>query len=157
MFFRRFPVKSGLGLMEKRITRRDIAQLVGVSGTVVSDVLNRNPAARVSEQTRLRVQEAARRLNYHPNGVARRLVSGRTYTISFAIYDLNTIIYQPWSRLLLGISTAADAHKFAVDLAVTNVGESSHEHFSYRKKIARRSPRASLSMIRSLVMRMFAR
>lgn len=126
---------GGSGTVKKRVTRRDIAEMVGVSGTVVSDVLNRNPRSRISEKTRLKVIQAAEELNYHPHGIAKRLVSGRIYHLSFAIYDLATIVYQPWSRILLGISTAADEYKYAVDLAVTSESHHGHDHFYYSRKI----------------------
>ena len=119
----------------RRVTRKDVAELAGVSGTVVSDVLNRRDSVRVSDKTRKRVLEAAKQLDYHPHGVARRLVKGKTLTISFAIYDLDTIVFQPWSRILLGISKAADAHQYSVDLATTNTSRSAQGHFFYRKKM----------------------
>jgi LacI family transcriptional regulator len=118
-----------------RVTRKDVAQLAGVSGTVVSDVLNRRPKARVSADTRARVIEAARKLKYRPHGIARRLVTGNTLTISLAVYDLETIKYEPWSRLFLGISKAADARRYNVDLAVTSSIYPGQAHFHYQNKI----------------------
>lgn len=40
---------------------------------------------RISEETRQRVLEAARELNYHPDATARRMVSGRTHIIGFVL------------------------------------------------------------------------
>jgi len=59
--------------------------LAGVSRTTVSFVLNSVPGMRIPEETRQRVQEAARQLNYHPDATARRMVSGRTNIIGFVL------------------------------------------------------------------------
>ena len=65
-----------------RPTSRDVARLAGVSRTTVSLVLNNVPDVHISPETRQRVLEAARQLNYYPDASARRLVSGRTSTIA---------------------------------------------------------------------------
>ncbi|HZP84980.1 MAG TPA: LacI family DNA-binding transcriptional regulator [Chthonomonadaceae bacterium] len=70
----------------KSVTMRDIAALVGVSQATVSYVLNAHPQARVSPDTRQRVLEAANRLHYRPNAIARAMASGRSRTIG---------VYQP--------------------------------------------------------------
>jgi len=81
--------------MVKRITKedgtraatmRDIAELVGVSQATVSYVLNAKKSARVSLLTRQRIIEAARRLEYRPNAIARAMSMGRSRTIG---------VYQP--------------------------------------------------------------
>src|SRR5262245_39796612 len=71
--------------MAKRVTSKDIAELAGVSRTTVSFVLNNVPGMRIPEETRQRVLEAARRLNYHPDATARSMVSGRTNVVGFAV------------------------------------------------------------------------
>ncbi len=55
-----------------------MARAAGVSQATVSYVLNDNPNARVSEQTRERVREAAARLGYVPDASARTLRTGRS-------------------------------------------------------------------------------
>lgn len=47
-----------------RVTMRDIARLAGCSQPTVSFVLNNNTAAKISDQTRTRVLDAARELGY---------------------------------------------------------------------------------------------
>ncbi|HWQ83336.1 MAG TPA: LacI family DNA-binding transcriptional regulator [Anaerolineales bacterium] len=66
----------------RRVTSQDVARAAGVSRTTVSLVLN-NVEAQISVDTRQRVLEAAKQLNYHPNASARRLVQGRTRVIGF--------------------------------------------------------------------------
>ena len=66
----------------RRVTSQDVAREAGVSRTTVSLVLN-NVDAQISGDTRQRVLDAARKLDYHPNVTARRLVKGRTRVIAF--------------------------------------------------------------------------
>lgn len=68
-----------------RVTARDVAQRAGVSATTVSFVLNNVEGMRISEETRQRVLEAAKELDYHPDSLARRMVSGRTHNIAYVI------------------------------------------------------------------------
>lgn len=66
----------------RRVTSQDVARAAGVSRTTVSLVLN-NVDAQISGDTRQRVLEAAKQLDYHPNVSARRLVQGRSRVIGF--------------------------------------------------------------------------
>ncbi|NIM93436.1 MAG: substrate-binding domain-containing protein [Anaerolineales bacterium] len=66
-----------------RVRARDVADLAGVSRTTVSFVLNNVPGMRISEETRQRVLEAARELDYHPDASARRLVTGKTRILAY--------------------------------------------------------------------------
>lgn len=59
----------------QRITSKDVAELAGVSRTTVSFVLNEVQDVHISQETRRRVLEAARQLNYYPNAAARSLAS----------------------------------------------------------------------------------
>lgn len=69
----------------KQVTSRDVAKLAGVSRTTVSFVLNNVPGVKISEETRQRVLEAARRLDYYPTAAARSLASGRTRRIGLVL------------------------------------------------------------------------
>jgi len=55
---------------------KDVARVAGVSVPTASQALN--DRARVSPETRRRVQDAARRLRYAPHAAARRLILGRS-------------------------------------------------------------------------------
>src|SRR5262249_39744576 len=72
-------------LMAKRATSKDIAKLAGVSRTTVTFVLNNTPGMRISEETRQRVLDAVRKLNYHPDEAARSMASGRRPIIGFVV------------------------------------------------------------------------
>lgn len=60
-----------MGEKKERVTRADVAELAGVSETIVSYVMNNNRY--VAKDKRERVEEAVRLLNYRPNNVARAL------------------------------------------------------------------------------------
>ena len=92
--------------MNKHITIKDIAREAGVSVSLVSFVMNNRIEAdgkrkyRVSEDTRLRVLEVARRLNYQPNSAARNLRQGRTHVIGAVLSDMSNIFYGAIARYL---------------------------------------------------------
>ncbi len=68
----------------KRITLRDVAENAGVSIMTASAVVRgQAERSRISEATRLRVEEAVRQLEYQPNAVARSLRTQSTEVIGF--------------------------------------------------------------------------
>lgn len=72
--------------MARRQARsQDVATLAGVSRTTVSFVLNNVPGVKISEETRQRVLDAARQLNYYPRAAARTLASGKTQRIALVL------------------------------------------------------------------------
>ena len=60
-----------------------IARALDLSITQVSRALNDH--SDVSEDTRLRVKDAAQAMNYHPNASARKLVSGRSGMVGLVV------------------------------------------------------------------------
>lgn len=68
---------------------------------------------RVSEASRALVQEAATKMGYRPNLMARNLASRRTMTIGVLLNDL----HNPWfAEIADGIFTAADAAEYRIIL-----------------------------------------
>jgi LacI family transcriptional regulator len=90
----------------------DVARLAGVSHQTVSRVLNDHPNVR--PETRERVLEAIRELNYRPNALARGLVTRRSRTIGVISFD--TRLFGPASTLL-AIEHAARAAGYAVTIS----------------------------------------
>lgn len=72
---------------DKRVTINDVARLAGVSSQTVSRVVNNHPY--VSEDTRQRVQNAIRELDYYPNRVARSLVTQRTHMLGIISFGID--------------------------------------------------------------------
>ncbi|SEL31315.1 LacI family DNA-binding transcriptional regulator [Nonomuraea pusilla] len=90
----------------------DVARLAGVSNQTVSRVLNERPNVR--PETRERVLDAIRRLDYRPNLMARGLVRQQPHTIGVISFD--TVPFGPASTLL-GIGRAARAAGYGVTIA----------------------------------------
>ena len=87
-----------------------------MSRTTVSFVLNRVPGMRISEATRLRVTEAARRLNYHPDATARHMATGRTQLIGFVLRQRQdqALADRCLPQVLLGLNRASSAQGYRV-------------------------------------------
>lgn len=103
-------------MRQRRPTSRDVADLAGVSRTTVSLVLNDVPDVNISPQTRQRVLDAARQLNYYPDATARRLVSGRTRTLALVWHRGPDPSYRDafLPGLLQGITRAARRHGYYI-------------------------------------------
>ncbi|MDE7132277.1 MAG: LacI family transcriptional regulator [Lachnospiraceae bacterium] len=72
-------------------TIKDIARKVGVNPSTVSRVIN--GTASISNETKEKIYEAMREMDYHPNSQARRLVNGSTFTIGLVIDAGNSDAY----------------------------------------------------------------
>src|SRR5687768_2502560 len=82
-------------------TIRDVARESGVSIGTVSNVFN-NAIAAVRPETRERVIEAARRLRYRPNGVARGLVQRRTQPLGILFHAGSAMaVSDPYTSAIL--------------------------------------------------------
>jgi LacI family transcriptional regulator len=66
-----------------RTRLKDVADRLQLSTALVSGVLNDRPNVWASEETRSRIHQAARDLNYRPNSAAQALSRGKTNTVSF--------------------------------------------------------------------------
>lgn len=81
------------------ITIKDIAKDVGVSVSTVSLVLNGKAAqSRISADLEARILEAAKKLNYQPNILARNLRRGKTNTIGFVISNISNAFFIKLAR-----------------------------------------------------------
>ncbi len=69
--------------MKKRITRKDIAELCGVSPSTVTRALNDHPS--IPEKTRKRIKAAAIRRGYIPSELSRNYYQGRSFRISLVV------------------------------------------------------------------------
>ncbi|WP_029149581.1 LacI family DNA-binding transcriptional regulator [Microbacterium indicum] len=70
-----------------RVTAAQVAKEARVSQATVSYVLNDKPHGRIPEETRRRVLDAARKLNYTPSAAARALRLGRSNLVLIVLPD----------------------------------------------------------------------
>ncbi|MFQ6546811.1 LacI family DNA-binding transcriptional regulator [Aestuariibius sp. 2305UL40-4] len=102
--------------MRKRsLTLRDVSEASGVSEMTVSRVLRGK--GDVSEATRLKVREAAKRLGYVPNQIAGALASQRVNLIAVIIPSLANMVFP---EVLRGISKALEETSYQPVIGVTD-------------------------------------
>lgn len=92
-------------------TSREVADLAGVSQSAVSRTFT--PGASVSERTRRKVMDAATRLGYQPNVLARSLIQGRSRLIGLLMGEWGNPFY---TTMLRGISERLEARGYEVML-----------------------------------------
>lgn len=98
-----------------KITIKDIAQKLDLNFSSVSRALNNKPG--VSEETRKLVMETAEKMGYHPNVIARGLVSNETKTIGILMPD---IINPLFGEITTAIIETANANNYDVFLSISN-------------------------------------
>lgn len=78
--------KSG----RKRVTLKAVAEHLGLSPATVSVVLNQSPVAdSIPAETKERVFNAARELNYRPNHLARTLRGKRSFSVGVMVPEIS--------------------------------------------------------------------
>lgn len=99
------------------LTIRDVAVMASVSPGTVSKVLNEAPG--VGEETRQRVLDLVRHLDYHPDASARSLVARRTGSIGVIIPHTGSYSMASayWPVLLTAVTEAAAARDLNVLLS----------------------------------------
>lgn len=103
------------------VTMRDVARLANVSQSTVSRVLSgATETIPIGEETRQRVLDAVKLLEYQPNLHAGSLRGQKTRMIAVMIADIGNPFYHPMVR---AIQDVADQYKY--DVIVTN---SDHTH-----------------------------
>lgn len=98
-------------------TIKDVAKKAGVSISTASYALNDLP--NVHPDTKKRILEAAKELNYHPNGVARNLKTKKTGNIGVFIYSYTSNMF---NDLLQGIEEVLEEYHYNV---IVSTGKSS--------------------------------
>lgn len=100
--------------MKKNVTSKDVAKEAGVSRATVSYVLNDVKKVKIKPETRERVMEAARKLNYHPHSIARALKTDKS--MSIGVVSRRNIAEDRFSIVLRGIKDALKEHKYSITL-----------------------------------------
>lgn len=96
----------------------DVAKLANVSTATVSRVLSKSGL--VTDITKLKVMEAIKELNYHPNILARHLRKMQTNTVVTVVPDLTNTFF---SKVLRGIEAKARENGYRVLLGDTGNNE----------------------------------
>ncbi|WP_461071064.1 LacI family DNA-binding transcriptional regulator [Spirosoma horti] len=97
--------------MTRKTSLKDIAQLVGVSTTLVSYVLNNQKINRINKQVAEKIREVAKSLNYQPNQIAKSLKTNKTATIGLVVSDISNPFSSSLARI---IEDVADTQNYTV-------------------------------------------
>lgn len=99
-------------------TVSEVAKLAMVSPGIVSRLLNEDATLRIRDDTRERVLDAARQLNYTPNYAARALRKAKVGVIGLAVHDASNPVY---SEIVAGAQAEATRAGYALMLADVDV------------------------------------
>jgi LacI family transcriptional regulator len=102
--------------MAGQVTLSDVAREAGVSLATASRALNGSANRTVGAQLRERVQAAALRLRYTPDGIAQAMARGRTTSLGLVVHDIADPYF---SAIAAGVAEAADEAGLTVTLAST--------------------------------------
>jgi LacI family transcriptional regulator len=126
-------VPSSTGARSSRpVTLTEVARLAGVSISTASKALNGRDE--VAPTTRERVLDAANRLSFSPNPLARGLLAGRTGTVGLLTSDLEGRFVIP---ILMGAEDAFGAGQVSVFLCDAR-GDTIREQHQLRALLSRR-------------------
>ena len=67
-------------------TIKDIKRETGLALSTISKYLN---GGNVRPENRKKIDDAVRKLDYHPNEMARGLITRKTHTVGFVVYDIS--------------------------------------------------------------------
>lgn len=90
----------------------DVAKKAGVSLTTVSHVISENPSARVNDETRTRVLNAARELNYRPNIWSKMLTQKRVNHIGVALINSEKAYSPGFVEISRGIRNKTESSNY---------------------------------------------
>ena len=116
----------------KQITIKDIARKAGVSVSTVSCALN--GSEKVKPQTKDRILDVAKDLNYMPNLHAKGLKKQPTLTVGVFFYELCGPVY---STLIKGLEMTAHAYGYDLVACSAHVGAASTAHKVFEKWLCR--------------------
>lgn len=102
--------------MAGQVTLSDVAREAGVSLATASRALNGSANRTVGAELRQRVQAAATRLRYSPDGIAQAMARGRTTSLGLVVHDVADPYF---AAIAAGVTEAADEAGLMVTLAST--------------------------------------
>ncbi|MDR0899798.1 MAG: LacI family transcriptional regulator, partial [Lactobacillaceae bacterium] len=99
---------------DKLPTIYDVAREAGVSLATVSRVINNTNS--VKEATRLKVQDVIKKLDYHPNSLAKGLATSKSTTIGLIMPNLTDLFT---AELAQGVDAVAKMYSYSVVASIT--------------------------------------
>lgn len=106
-----------------KVTIKDIAQAAGVAKSTVSKVMNDSP--KISEETKARVREIIKQMNYTPSSIATGLARQSSYTVAILI-DMSKeseFLNQFFYNIIGGVESVIGPLKY--ELTIANI---QHDH-----------------------------
>jgi|TARA_B110000305_G_C19404874_1_gene622150 LacI family transcriptional regulator len=100
---------------KKKSTIKDIANVLGITPSAVSKALNNNP--RISEKTKIAVQQVAKNLNYQPNHLASALRKGKSNLVGVIIPRANSNFF---SSVVEKMEEVLNSHGYNVIMTQSN-------------------------------------
>ena len=112
------------------VTIKEVAKLANVSPSTVSRVIADNP--KISDATKDRVYKAMKEMNYHPNAIARSLVSKTTKTIGLILpnTDEDLFVNPFFIQVMRGISHYAQKKGYYIMYAYSSNEDQEVEYIS---------------------------
>ncbi len=96
----------------KKASRRDVAELAGVSVTTVTHALNATDGSRVKPETIDKVKQAALKLGYRPSFVGRALVTGKSYTVGLLQPSHEAMFFNYYQHIIVGMVQAMEKRDY---------------------------------------------
>lgn len=112
-------------IRDKRITMVEVAHEAGVSYQTVSRVINDHPS--VAPETRVKVWDVIKRLNYHPSKAARSLAARRSSTLAVITYGM-----QFFGPTQMVVNIEQYAREAGYDIIYSNIDPSDAEMIDIR-------------------------
>jgi DNA-binding LacI/PurR family transcriptional regulator len=100
--------------MTKKVSSIEVAKEAGVSRTTVSYVLNNAEDVKIKPETRQKVLEAARKLGYFGNSIARSMKTGRV--MSIGVVSKWNVTHQRFNEVLSGIKDILTKNRYSITL-----------------------------------------
>lgn len=97
-----------------KVSSRDVAREAGVSQATVSYVLNDAKGIKIKPETREAVLEAVKKLNYHPNHIARGMKLNKSMSIG-VVTDRNVTNFY-FMKILEGIKDGTQPYNYSITL-----------------------------------------
>ena len=103
--------------MRRRVTLKDVAEIVGVHVSTVSRALDPKTRHLITPEVAGAILKASETLGYRQNAAAYSLKTNRTRTIGVVVPDITNPIFPPMIR---GVEDALAAHGYAAIIANTD-------------------------------------